>query len=172
MPRLEKEKHESFCQTYVVSRNATKSAQAAGYAENSAYNQGYMLLKREDIRDRIAELENEVSTDVDVIFELEKQYEQAKINNNGQTALKALELLARARGNKASDDGPVDIESLEENIKHSMQTIGKQKMYALFMETFPEDFEEEEEEEELEELKEVVVKIIEEDKEILEQLDD
>jgi phage terminase small subunit len=171
MPRLEKEKHEAFCQTYVISRNATKSAQAAGYSENSAYNQGYMLLKRPEIKDRIAELEGEVTTDVDVIAELEKQYEQAKINNNGQTALKALELLARARGNKSAEDGPTDIEGLEENIKHSMQTIGKQKMYALFMETFPEDFEEEEDEE-FEEFEEIVAQVMEEDKEILEQLDD
>ena len=167
MPKLEKEKHEAFCQTYVISRNATKSAQAAGYSENSAYNQGYMLLKRPEIKDRIAELEGEVTTDVDVIAELEKQYEQAKINNNGQTALKALELLARARGNKSSEDGPTDIAGLEENIKHSMQTIGKEKMYALFMETFPEDFEEHDED-----LEEVVAQVMEEDKEILEQLDD
>ena len=171
MPRLEKEKHEIFCQNYVVSRNATKSAQAAGYAENSAYNQGYILLKREDVKDRITELEGETSTDVDVIAELEKQYEQAKINNHGQTALKALELLARARGNKSAEDGPADIEGLEENIKHSMKTIGKQKMYALFMETFPEDFEEEENEE-FEEFEEIVAQVMEEDKEILEQLDD
>ena len=74
---LEKEKWEAFAQHYYVSRNATKAATAAGYSERSAYNQGHELLKRQDIKDRIDELCNEVTTDVDVISELEKQYEAA-----------------------------------------------------------------------------------------------
>lgn len=148
MPKLDKDKHEQFCQHYFISRNATKSAQAAGYSEASAYNQGYVLLKRPEIQERIEELSNEVTTDVDVISELEKQYEHAKINGHGQTALKALELLSRVRGNNQEDAGPVDMEALEDRIKNAMYTIGKEKMFELFLQTFPETFEEVHEEEE------------------------
>ncbi len=141
-----KEKQELFCQNYFITRNATKAAQAAGYSEQSAYNQGYRLLKQPDIQDRLKELESEVSTDLDVITELEQQYEAAKLTGSGQVALKALELLSRVRGNNQEDEGPTDLEGLEESIKHSFQTIGKEKVYELLMQTFPEDFYDEEEE--------------------------
>ena len=165
MPKLDKDKHEQFCQHYFISRNATKSAQAAGYSEASAYNQGYVLLKRPEIQERIEELSNEVTTDVDVISELEKQYEHAKINGHGQTALKALELLSRVRGNNQEDTGPVDMEALEDRVKNAMYIIGKEKMFELFLETFPEIVEEDEQ-------LEVVEHVMEEDRAILEQLDD
>jgi phage terminase small subunit len=141
-----KEKQELFCQNYFITRNATKAAQSAGYSEQSAYNQGYRLLKQPDIQDRLKELESEVSTDLDVITELEQQYEAAKLTGSGQVALKALELLSRVRGNNQEDEGPTDLEGLEESIKHSFQTIGKEKVYELLMQTFPEDFDDEEEE--------------------------
>lgn len=141
-----KERQEKFCQAYLISRNATSAAKEAGYSERSAYNQGYELLKRPEIQRRLEELEEEYSTDVDVVSELEKQYEQAKTNGNGQTALKALELLSRVRGNNAEDEGPQDVAGLEGKICASMQIIGKEKMYELFMSTWPEDFEDEENE--------------------------
>ena len=141
-----KERQEKFCQAYLISRNATSAAKEAGYSERSAYNQGYELLKRPEIQQRLEELEEEYSTDVDVVSELEKQYEQAKTNGNGQTALKALELLSRVRGNNAEDEGPQDVAGLEGKICASMKIIGKEKMYELFMSTWPEDFEEEEDE--------------------------
>lgn len=141
-----KERQEKFCQAYLISRNATSAAKEAGYSERSAYNQGYELLKRPEIQRRLKELEEEYSTDVDVVSELEKQYEQAKTNGNGQTALKALELLSRVRGNNAEDEGPQDVAGLEGKICASMKIIGKEKMYELFMSTWPEDFEDEEDE--------------------------
>jgi len=139
-----KERQEKFCQAYLISRNATSAAKEAGYSERSAYNQGYELLKKPEVQRRLEELEEEYNTDVDVVSELEKQYEQAKVNGNGQTALKALELLSRVRGNNAEDDGPQDIAGLEGKICAAMKIIGKEKMYELFMSTWPEDFEEEE----------------------------
>tara|TARA_R100000005_G_C4919431_1_gene153388 strand:- start:110 stop:565 length:456 start_codon:yes stop_codon:yes gene_type:complete len=141
-----KERQEKFCQAYLISRNATSAAKEAGYSERSAYNQGYELLKRPEIQQRLEELEEEYSTDVDVVSELEKQYEQAKTNGNGQTALKALELLSRVRGNNAEDEGPQDVAGLEGKICASMKIIGKEKMYELFISTWPEDFEDEEDE--------------------------
>ena len=165
-----KERQEKFCQNYVLSRNATKAAIAAGYSDKAAHTQGYRLLQRDDIKERLMELEGEIVTDIDVIAELEQQYETAKLNGNGQTALKALELLARARGNNVDDDTPQDIESLEDDIKNNMYIIGKEKMYELFMATFPEDFEEEEEDDE--EFTKALKEAMEENKEVLEQLDD
>ena len=100
-----KERQEKFCQAYLINKNATQSAISAGYSEKSAHNQGYRLLQEPAIQRRLEELEEEYSTDVDVVSELEKQYEQAKANGNGQTALKALELLSRVRGNNAEDEG-------------------------------------------------------------------
>ena len=142
-----KERQEKFCQAYLISRNATSAAKEAGYSERSAYNQGYELLKKPEVQRRLEELEEEYNTDVDVVSELEKQYEQAKVNGNGQTALKALELLSRVRGNNAEDDGPQDVAGLEGKICAAMKIIGKEKMYELFMSTWPEDFKEEGEDE-------------------------
>ena len=173
MPVLNK-RMEKFCQSYLISKNATQSAISAGYSERSAHNQGWRLLKEPQIIERLDELEGEYNTDVDVVTELEKQYEAAKANGNGATALKALEILSRIRGNSADDDAPQNIEGLEGRICASMQIIGKEKMYELLMQTFPEDFEEEEDKEfeEFEEFEEIVAQVMEEDKEILEQLDD
>jgi len=136
-----KERQEKFCQAYLISRNATSAAKEAGYSERSAYNQGHELLKRPEIQERIEELGSEITTAVDVISELEKQYEAAKSNGHGQTALKALELLSRVRGNNQEDNVPDDLDTLENEIKNCIKIIGKEKIYSILIETFPEDFE-------------------------------
>ena len=69
------EKQEKFAQNYILHRNATEAAKAAGYAAESAYNQGYRLLQNEEIKERIHELEQNLETNVDVITEIEKQYD-------------------------------------------------------------------------------------------------
>jgi phage terminase small subunit len=61
-----KVRQEKFCQAYVLYRNATESAKIAGYSEGSAHTQGHRLLQREDIKQRIEELEKEVETRIDV----------------------------------------------------------------------------------------------------------
>ena len=66
------DKQEKFAQSYILHRNATEAAKAAGYAAASAYNQGYRLLQSDEITERIRELENELETQVNVIEELEK----------------------------------------------------------------------------------------------------
>ena len=35
------EKQELFVQNYILNRNASEAAKAAGYSQRSAYNQGY-----------------------------------------------------------------------------------------------------------------------------------
>ena len=61
------DKQEKFAQSYILHRNATEAAKAAGYAEGSANNQGYRLLQSEVIVERIEELENELQTSVNVM---------------------------------------------------------------------------------------------------------
>ena len=144
------DKQEQFCQNYVLSRNATKAAKAAGYSESSAYNQGHRLLQEERIQERLKELTNEMVTNVDVVSEIEKQYEVARNGGHGTTALKALELLSRVRGNNTDVDDQTT-ESLEEDIKGIMQALGFDQCFVLFAEAFPDEFNdgEEEQEEEL-----------------------
>ena len=76
--------------------------------------------------------------------------------------------MSRVRGNNQEDSGPVDMEALEDRIKNAMYTVGKEKMIELLIETFPEIGQDEDEEEQLE----VVEQVMEEDRAILEQLDD
>lgn len=133
------EKQERFCQSYILHRNATKAAQAAGYSETSSHNQGYRLLQDDKIQERIQELTNEIQTDVDVISEIEKQYEVARNAGNGNTALKALELLARVRGNNA-EEVSADAETLENEIVQAIKVIGFEKAFGLMELAFPEEF--------------------------------
>jgi phage terminase small subunit len=133
------DKQERFCQAYILHRNATKAAATAGYSETSAHNQGHRLLQDERIKERIDELTNEISTDVDVISEIEKQYEVARNAGNGNTALKALELLARVRGNN-SDEVSTDEETLEMEIVNAIRVMGVEKSFQLFELAFPEEF--------------------------------
>ena len=132
------DKQERFCQAYILHRNATKAAATAGYSETSAHNQGHRLLQDERIKERIDELTNEISTDVDVISEIEKQYEVARNAGNGNTALKALELLARVRGNNA-DEVSTDEETLEMEIVNAIRVMGVEKSFQLFELAFPEE---------------------------------
>ncbi len=134
-----KEKKEKFCQNYILHNNATRAAKDAGYSEASAYNQGYRLLQETSIQERIEELRNEMSTDIDVITEIEKQYEVARNGGHGTTALKALELLSRVRGNN-SDSEEMSAESLEIEIVQIMEVVGFHTMIALMEQAFPAEF--------------------------------
>ena len=134
-----KEKQEKFCQNYILHNNATRAAKDAGYSEASAYNQGYRLLQETAIKERIEELRNEMTTDIDVITEIEKQYEVAHNGGHGTTALKALELLSRVRGNN-SDSEEMSAESLELEIMQVMEVVGFHTMIALMEQAFPAEF--------------------------------
>ena len=64
-------KQEKFCQAYVVLRNATESAKSAGYSAVSAHTQGHRLVQREDIKERIEELEGTVKDLQKVVYEMQ-----------------------------------------------------------------------------------------------------
>ena len=120
------DKQERFAQAYILHRNATEAAKAAGYAPRSAYNQGYRMLKNDEIVERIADLENELETNIDVISEIENQYTFAKANGHTNSAIKALELLSRVRGAKSDKDIDISKEGLELAIIESLQILGKE----------------------------------------------
>ena len=125
------EKQEKFSQAYVLHRNATEAAKAAGYAAESAYNQGYRLLQKQEVIDRVHELEQELVTDVDVIKEMESQYEFAKANGHTNSAIKALELLSRIRGANSDSKISTDKDTLEVAIIGCLNVLGYEKVVAL-----------------------------------------
>ena len=125
------DKQERFAQAYILHRNATEAAKAAGYAPRSAYNQGYRMLKNDEIVERIADLENELVTNIDVIDEIENQYTFAKANGHTNSAIKALELLSRVRGAKSDKELDMTTEELESNIIESLKVLGKEKVTEL-----------------------------------------
>ena len=122
------DKQEKFAQAYVLHRNATEAAKAAGYAARSANNQGYRLLQMDEVIERIHNLEQELETNVNVIEEIEAQYEYAKSNGHTNSAIKALELLSRIRGAKSDKDADMSKEGLETSIIEALQILGKDKV--------------------------------------------
>jgi hypothetical protein len=138
------DKQEKFAQSYIIHRNATEAAKAAGYAEGSAYNQGYRLLQSDEIAERIKELENEYQTKVDVIDEIENQYAFAKASGHTNSAIKALELLSRVRGANSDKVLGLDEESLNDAIVTCLNILGEEKVSELLSKC---DFVKEEEEE-------------------------
>tara|TARA_R100001079_G_scaffold96868_1_gene60293 strand:+ start:522 stop:1001 length:480 start_codon:yes stop_codon:yes gene_type:complete len=125
------EKQEKFAQNYILHRNATEAAKAAGYSKESAYNQGYRLSQNAEVKERIFELEQELETNVDVVSELEQQYTMAKNNGHGNVAIKALELLSRVRGAKSENEIDISEEGIEANIVECLNILGKDKVKSI-----------------------------------------
>ena len=125
------EKQEKFAQAYVLHRNATEAAKAAGYAAGSANNQGYRLMQIQEVIDRVHELEQELETDVNVIEEIENQYTFAKANGHTNSAIKALELLSRIRGANSDVSFSMDKDTLETAIVGCLNVLGEEKVVQL-----------------------------------------
>ena len=122
------EKQEKFAQSYALNHNATEAAKSAGYSTRSAYNQGYRLLQEAEVMERIEELSREMKTSVDVISEIEDQYAYAKAEGHTNSAIKALELLSRVRGNVADDNNRAGREELTTMIISCLQVLGKEEV--------------------------------------------
>jgi len=125
------EKQEKFAQAYIIHRNATEAAKVAGYSDRSAANQGYRLINNGEVKERIEDLEKELTTNIDVISEIENQYTFAKANGHTNSAIKALELLSRVRGAKSDKELNVTPEKLEQDLISSFKVLGKKKMEDL-----------------------------------------
>ena len=128
------EKQELFVQHYILTRNATEAAKAAGYSERSAHNQGYRLLQDEEVRQRVYDAEQEMTTTLDVISELEDQYTYAKGHGHTNSAIKALEILSRVRGNKSDEEDILNTEKIITDIQSAMKVIAKKEMKKLIKE--------------------------------------
>jgi uncharacterized protein (UPF0335 family) len=125
------EKQEKFAEAYVLHRNATEAAKAAGYSATSANNQGYRLMQLQEVIDRVHELEQELETDVNVIEEIENQYTFAKANGHTNSAIKALELLSRIRGSNSDSGLSMDKDTLETAIVGCLNVLGEEKVVHL-----------------------------------------
>ena len=125
------EKQEKFAEAYVLHRNATEAAKAAGYSAASANNQGYRLMQMQEVVDRVHELEQELETDVNVIEEIENQYTFAKANGHTNSAIKALELLSRIRGANSDTGLSMDKDTLETAIVGCLNVLGDEKVVQL-----------------------------------------
>jgi|TARA_R110001583_G_scaffold185496_1_gene345674 hypothetical protein len=146
------EKQEKFAEAYVLHRNATEAAKAAGYSATSANNQGYRLMQLQEVVDRVHELEQQLETNVNVIEEIENQYTYAKANGHTNSAIKALEVLSRVRGTNSDKGLAVDKDTLETAIVGCLNVLGEDKVVQLLskcnfaVELFEEDYSEDEEE--------------------------
>ena len=125
------QKQENFSQAYVLHRNATEAAKAAGYSDKSAANQGYRLLQNDEILERIEDLSKELETNINVIEEIENQYTFAKANGHTNSAIKALELLSRIRGSNNDTGLSVDKDTLETAIIGCLNVLGEVKVEHL-----------------------------------------
>ena len=125
------EKQERFAEAYVLHRNATEAAKAAGYSAASANNQGYRLMQMQEVVDRVHELEQQLETDVNVIEEIENQYTFAKANGHTNSAIKALELLSRIRGANSDTGLSMDKDTLETAIIGCLNVLGEEKVVQL-----------------------------------------
>ena len=128
------ERQERFAQAYIIHRNATEAAKTAGYSLKSANNQGYRMLKNDEIQERIADPENELVTNIDVIEEIENQYTFAKANGHTNSAIKALELLSRIRGAKGDKDIDLSKDGLRTGIIDALKVLGKKNVMELVKE--------------------------------------
>ncbi len=128
------EKQEKFTQSYIIHRNATEAAKAAGYSDRSAANQGYRLINNKEVMERIEDLEKELVTNIDVVNEIENQYTYAKANGHTNSAIKALELLSRIRGSKGDSEKELDKKELREDIVKYMEIIGEDEIIEIIKE--------------------------------------
>ena len=126
------EKQEKFSQAYIIHRNAPEAAKVAGYSDRSAANQGYRLINNGEIKERIEDLEKELTTTIDVINEIENQYAFAKANGHTNSAIKALELLSRVRGSRGDAEKELDKKELRQDIIRFMEIIGKKEVDEIY----------------------------------------
>ena len=137
MPELKNRRHEKFVQCLHIFKNKAKAVRMAGYSSKNSDVTSQQLLNREDIQERLKEVEEEniteVNFNVDVVEELEKQYDSAQKKHNITGALKALELIQKVRGNKSSNEIEISVESLEENIINCLNRISTEKVKELLL---------------------------------------
>jgi|GEM_PF-6608848 len=117
-PKPLRRRHELFCQYFVLYGSAARAAEEAGYAAPACKNQGYRLLKRPEVKARIAEihrdLAGEFNPDGEVLLgKLEAIYRRAVDDGYLNAAARIVELQARLvglpmGGRRAAKPAPLD----------------------------------------------------------------
>ncbi|MGH6660878.1 MAG: terminase small subunit, partial [Rhodospirillales bacterium] len=102
-PKPLRRRHELFCQYFVLYGNAARAAGEAGYTEPAAKNQGYRLLRRPEIKARIADIHRDLAADVNrdqsvLLGKLEAVYRRAVDDGYLNAAARVVELQARLAG--------------------------------------------------------------------------
>ena len=92
-----------FVSHYMITKNATESARRCGYSEKSAYNQGYRLMRDDDVQKMLSmeqrELkERHLKEHDDIIQRLKEEALGDVAGHTGGSRLKALELLMKYYG--------------------------------------------------------------------------
>jgi len=127
------EKQEKFCQKYALSGNASDSAKSSGYSSSSAKGTGFKLLQLPKILARIEEIQGELTTSYDVVQEVEEQYKYAKAHGHTNSALKALDILSKIRGNK-SETKSLSEEAIHASLVGSFYVLGRKTVMGLMSE--------------------------------------
>ena len=92
-----------FVSHYMISKNATESARRCGYSEKSAYNQGYRLMRDDDVQKMLSMEQSELKErhlkeHDDIIERLKEEALGDVAGHTGGSRLKALELLMKYYG--------------------------------------------------------------------------
>lgn len=96
------EQWEIFATEYARTGNATQSAIVAGYSETSAYNQGYRLMKNDEVVKRIAEIQHQMSQEL-----------RDKMSAKASSAFEVLEQIMRNPDAKDADRIKCAVEVLD-----------------------------------------------------------
>ncbi|NQU60346.1 MAG: terminase small subunit [Rhodospirillales bacterium] len=104
-------RHEAFCQHFATFNNATVAAREAGYAPQSAHNQGYRLMRHPRIQARIADIRRVLARaqclDEEVLLgKLEIVYQRAVGDHHFHAAARAVDLQDRIAQRLAARKAP------------------------------------------------------------------
>lgn len=146
------DKHERFCQEYVIDYNGTRAAMRAGYSERNAATQAGRLLKKAEVLARVRELQHEqlerlsISADYVILRLMDtlercmqavpvmvwdpeegRKVESGEYTFDSKGALKALELIGRHLGmfeDKLSVNARIDTGKLDSVLAQLRGDIG------------------------------------------------
>lgn len=95
------ERHKRFAEFYASCSNATEAAKKAGYSDKTAGSQGQRLLKKVEIANYIADLQEQAQSErIADVEQVREFWSRIMRDPNEKTAnrLKASEMLAKAGG--------------------------------------------------------------------------
>lgn len=92
-----------FVSHYMITKNATESARRCGYSEKSCYNQGYRMMRDDEVQKMLAMeqrdlKERHLKEHDDIIERLKEEALGDVAGHTGGSRLKALELLMKYYG--------------------------------------------------------------------------